>query len=587
MSKTSHTEALNATKDKGREIYLPEDIEKLSITEILRIPSRMLMKQGPDEEKKKYEERAHNISNIIKAKLASGDISTIEHDKFIEQLSKTEHIIYDIELVRRVICGDKKAEDYLIKEILIKCYYYDKLIVREISPYDKLCKDNFKVLENYAGKDGSRLKKYLEGVVKNWYREDIKKKADLPLDKTTYSDPADSSTIERDEYIDVKVGKIDKDDYLATMEDIFHAYSLLSQHESEILKLDVFFNTPQMEILDLMKILGVDWNSVNSVSGKKLDAKEALLKYAKWVQLHRLILGENYPYKSFYQVCRENPELDKRIEVKKFVWEYDMQCIYAIIQIMAEDFKSNRVAFLEEIYKHKVAEESRLFCKFCGKPITPSFQNGRTIYVCNKCGQESEDCILGITNCIFCGSKRIKESNVGNHKEIVCNKCLKSWRKLPPVTTILNFFFDKENNKEKFPQNFQFYDKDVEKAFTIVKSWIVPTFNEDPVEDWDFYQKKAKLNKIRDRAIRGLKNRYCWEILLERIEQNPDAANQFHARKLFHLKKAWQDLEITDQQILKPSFFEGSCLDWDDNQELAITNLRAIYLDRLNSDSKN
>ena len=151
----------------------------------------------------------------------------------------------------------------------------------------------------------------------------------------------------------------------------------------------------------------------------------------------------------------------------------------------------------------------------------------------------------------------------------------------------MNFFFDKENNKEKFPQNFQFYDKDVEKAFTIVKSWIVPTFNEDPVEDWDFYQKKAKLNKIRDRAISGLKNRYCWEILLERVEQNPDAANHFHARKIYHMKKAWQDLDVTDQQVLKMFFFEGGNPDWGDNQEQAITNLRAIYLDRLNSDSKN
>lgn len=582
MSKTSHTEALNATKDKGRGIYLPEDIEKLSIPELLTIPSRTLMKKGQDEKEDEYKKRCREISDIIKEKNASGQISALEHDKFIKLLSKNKHIIYNIELVRRVICGDKKAEDYLYEEILIKCYYYDKLRGSEISPYEKLRKNNFKVLKDYAGVNGGSFKTYLEGTLKN-----MKVKPEPPLDGTKCSDPADSSTIETDEYIDVKVGKIDKDDYLATMEDIFHAFSLLSQYESEILKQDVFYKAPQMEILDLMRELGADWNSVNSVSGKKFDAKESLLKYAKWVQLYRLILGDKYSFKSFYQVCRENPELDKRIEVKEFVWEYDMQCIYAIIQIMAEDFKSNRVAFLEEIYKHKVAEESRLFCKFCGKPITPSFQNGRTIYVCNKCGQESEDCILGITNCIFCGSKRIKEANIGNHKVIVCKKCSKSWRKLPPVTTILNFFFDKENNKEKFPQNFQFYDKDVEKAFTIIKNWIVPTFNEGPVEDWDFDQKKAKLNKIRDRAISGLKNRYCWEIMLEHVEQNPDAANQFHARRILHLKKAWQDLEITDQEVLKTAFFKEICLDWGETQEQAITNLRAIYLDRLNSDSKN
>ena len=175
---------------------------------------------------------------------------------------------------------------------------------------------------------------------------------------------------------------------------------------------------------------------------------------------------------------------------------------------------------------------------------------------------------------------------------------MKSWRKLPPVTTILNFFFDKENNKEKFPQNFQFYDKDIKCAFSMIKDWIVPTFNEGPIKYWDFNQKRAKLNKIRDRAINGLKNRYCWELLLERVMKdceelqdptmiNMDAANQFHARKIFHLKKAWQDLDTTDQKVLKTVFFEGGNQEWRDSQELAITNLRAIYLDRLNSDSKN
>lgn len=574
-------------QDNVEIIYQPEDIEKLSIPEILRIPSRVLMKRGQKEKAEEYEKRASEISGIIKRKLEFGPLSALEHDEFIECYSEQKHVVYDFELIRRVVCGDQKATDYFAEKILIVSYDYDKLSDSVKSPYEQLCKDNFKLLDDYSARYGCRLKTYIANLVRNWKLYGQKSNQELPIGEVKYSDPADSSIIESDEYINVKVARVEKDDYLSTMEDIFHAYSLLSKHEMEILRLDVFCRMPQMEILDLMKMFGADWNSVNSVSGKKLDAKEALLKHAKWVQLYRLILGDKYPFKSFYQVCRENPELDKRIEVEQFVWVYDMQCIYNIILIMAEDFNSNRVAFLEEVYKHKIAEESRQFCKYCGKPISPSIRDGRTIYVCNKCGQESEDCILGAAKCIFCGSKRIKEANIGNHKVIVCKKCSKYWRKLPPVTTILNFFFDKENNKEKFPQNFQFYGKDVERAFGIIKEWIVPAFNEDPVEYWTFNQKSAKLNKIRDRAIKGLKNRYCWELLLERIEQNPDAVNQFHAGRIFHLKKAWQDLEITDQQVLKKAFFEGDRPEREDSLERAITNLRAIYLDRLNSDYKN
>lgn len=58
MIKTFNTEAQRPLRDNVEIIYQPEDIEKLSITEILRIPSKVLMKRGQKEKAEEYEKRA-------------------------------------------------------------------------------------------------------------------------------------------------------------------------------------------------------------------------------------------------------------------------------------------------------------------------------------------------------------------------------------------------------------------------------------------------------------------------------------------------------------------------------------------------
>lgn len=109
-------------QDNVEIIYQPEDIEKLSIPEILRIPSRVLMKRGQKEKAEEYEKRASEISGIIKRKLEFGPLSALEHDEFIECYSGHKHVVYDFELIRRVVCGDQKATDYFCEKILIVSY---------------------------------------------------------------------------------------------------------------------------------------------------------------------------------------------------------------------------------------------------------------------------------------------------------------------------------------------------------------------------------------------------------------------------------------------------------------------------------